>query len=135
MIDMDRKLVKQRMKTILKKHKGPEDCITMCELFVDVTGNHIIPNQRYNQTRLIRSIVKDLREEGCPIGIKGGTSGGYFWARNDAELKGTIEKFHKRSMSGLRQEAALRRITFNQLLLELEDEYNKQQEKENVKAA
>ena len=121
------------MKKKLKQHKGPENCVTMNELFVDATGSYIIPNRRYDQTRIIRSIVKDLREEGCPIGIKGGKSGGYFWARNDAELKSTIEKFHHRAMSSLQQEAALRRIPFNQLLLELEEEHN--QEKRYGKAA
>jgi len=134
MIDIDLEKAKATIRTILEEEcQGPDDCIRMAELFVRVTGSHIIPMKRYDQTRFIRTIVKELREEGCPIGNKAGNAGGYFWASNDEELKNTIENFHHRAMSSLKQEAALRRISFNQLLLELEDEY--EQEKQNAKAA
>jgi len=133
MDDLDRVEIKQQIDALLKKHMGPEDCILMNEIFVEVTGGHIIPNRRIDQTRFIRTIIKELREDGRPIGIKAGSkNGGYFTARNDEELKTTIETFHCRAMSSLKQEAALKRITFNELLEQYELELSQEQTQEKI---
>lgn len=126
MDDQDRMTLKVRVRELLNKHQGPDDCVLMNEIFVEVTGNHIIPTRRYDQTRIIRSIIVDLREEGCPIGIKAGSNGGYFWARNDEELESTIQTFHKRAISSFKQEAALKRIPFGKLLEQYELELSQQ---------
>lgn len=127
MIDMDRKELKRRVDELLQAHTGADDCVLMNEIFVTVTGSHIIPNRRYDQTRIIRSIIKELREDGKPIGIKAGSNGGYFTARNDEELESTIQLFHHRAMSSLRQEAALKRISFSELLEQYELELSEHQ--------
>jgi len=90
--------------------------------------------RRYDQTRFVRSIIKELRQEGKPIGIKSGSRGGYFTARNDAELQSTIETFHRRAMSSLQQEAALKRISFNELLEQYELEISQATEKKEKAA-
>jgi len=130
--DQERLEIKFKVDALLKKHMGPDDCILMNEIFVEVTGGHIIPNRRLDQTRFIRTIIKELREQGCPIGIKGGKNGGYFTARNDEELKKTIETFHSRAMSSLKQEAALKRISFNELLEQYELELSQEQTQEKI---
>ncbi len=128
MIDLDRVEFKWKMAALLKKYAGPENCILQYEIYVQITGSHIIPKRRYDQTRFIRSIVKELREDGMPIGI---AKHGYFIARSTEELATTISTFHKRAMSSLKQEAALKRLTFNELLeqYELELTVNNTQEK------
>ena len=120
---------------LLQDFKGPDNCILMAEIFVRITGSHIIPNRRTDQTRMVRTIIKELREEGHPIGIKAGSSGGYFIARTDEELKKTIEIFHNRAISSLKQEAALKRIGFNELLEQYEFELTEQQSDKQEKAA
>lgn len=130
MTDYDREEIKEKVDALLKQHLGQDDCILMNEIYVTVTGSHIIPYRRYDQTRFIRSIIKELREAGRPIGIKSGNNGGYFTARNDEELESTIQTFHCRAMSSLRQEAALKRISFNELLEQYELELSQtEQEK------
>lgn len=128
MNDLDRVEFKCQVAALLKTHMGPEDCILQYEIYVEITGSHIIPKRRYDQTRFIRSIIKDLREEGMAIGI---AKNGYFLARNAQELEATIQTFHKRAISSLKQEAALKRLTFNELLeqYELELSIDNTQEK------
>lgn len=133
MNDGDREEIKKKVDELLKQHMGQDNCILMNEIFVRVTGGHIIPFRRYDQTRFIRSIIKELREAGRPIGIKSGHSGGYFTARNDEELESTIQTFHCRAMSSLKQEAALKRISFNELLEQYELELS--QEAQEKKAS
>jgi len=120
MSDLSRSELKLKVDLLLQSHLSADNCILMNEIFVSVTGSHIIPNRRYDQTRIIRSIIKELREDGRPIGIKAGSNGGYFTAQNDEELESTILLFHHRAMSSLKQEAALKRISFSELLEQYE---------------
>lgn len=120
MSDLSRSELKLKVDQLLQSHLGADNCILMNAIFVSVTGSHIIPNRRYDQTRIIRSIIKELREDGRPIGIKAGSNGGYFTAQNDEELESTILLFHHRAMSSLKQEAALKRISFSELLEQYE---------------
>lgn len=132
MDESERVEIKHKIDALLKKHMGPEDCILMNEIYVEVTGGHIIPNRRLDQTRFIRTIIKELREAGRPIGIKGGNGGGYFTARNQEEVESTIKQFHGRAISSLKQEAALKRISFNELLEQYELELSQQATQEKI---
>lgn len=125
----DREHLKDDIENILRKHQGPDDCITMDEVYMAVTGEKfIVPWNRHSQTRIIRSIVNQLRMEGSPVGIVSGKGGGYFWARNMGELESTISKLRKSALTSLRTEAALKRLSTPDLLdqykLELEQEEN-----------
>ena len=124
MRERDRAEMLTRAREILQQHQGPDDCITMTELYRQVTGEVVIPWKRYDQSRVIRSIVEQLRREGARIGRKGGKYGGYFWARNDDELATTVDWFHARAMSALKQEAALRRANTKDLIRQYEIELN-----------
>ena len=132
MDDLDRLEIKQQIDDLLKKHVGSDDCILMNEIYVEVVGGHIIPKRQLDQTRFIRTIVKELREAGRPIGIKGGNGGGYFTARSQEEVESTIKQFHGRAVSSLKQEAALKQISFNDLLEQYELELSQQTELEKI---
>lgn len=124
-MEIEREELLERVRGVLREHRGPEACITMTQLYHAVTDDLVIPQRRYDQTRIVRSVVEQLRREGCPIALKAGIGGGYFWARSEAELDTTVRWFHRRAMSSLQQEAALKRVPFGELLrqyhLELED--------------
>ena len=123
-----RENLKDDIEIILRKHQGPENCITMDDVYMAVTGEKfIVPWNRHSQTRIIRSIVQQLRNEGCPIGIVNGKEGGYFWARNMAELESTISKLHKSAITSLRTEAALKRLSTGNLLAQYELELQKEE--------
>ena len=103
----DREWLTRRVLTELERRTCEQDAITMTELFARVTGETVIPWRRYDQTRVIRSIVKQLREDGHPIA--NGT-GGYYMAASAEALQPTIERYHQRAMSSLKTEAALKKI-------------------------
>lgn len=112
----DRQAMKRRVREIIERYQGPDLCVTKEQVFVAATGETVIPWRRVDQTRVIRWLVEELRRDGCPIGFKGGRCGGYFWARSDDELAPTINTFHSRALSGLRQEAALKRIPMSEVI-------------------
>lgn len=99
--------LKARVLELLEHHHGPDNAITMTRLFAAATGEIVIPNRRYDQSRIIRSIIDELRRQGVPVGI---ASDGYFLARDAEELASTIDWFHARALSHMRVEKHLRRI-------------------------
>lgn len=118
----DREALKQAIRRELALHRGPDDAITMTALHAAVSGELIIPGRRYDQSRITRDIVAQLRREGCPIGNKPGAGGGYFWAEHPDQLNHTIETFHGRALSSLSQEKALRRVSAPDLARQVEIE-------------
>ena len=116
MLPTDRADLLARVQGLLQQCRGPQAAIRMVDLFALATGDVIIPGKRYDQTRILRSLVEQLRRDGCPIGHVSGTGGGYFWADDPADLDLTIRWFHQRALSSLRQERALRRVPFAQVL-------------------
>lgn len=128
MTEHPREYLLERCRALVSAHKGPDDCITMTELYHQLTGEVVIPWRRYDQSRIVRSLIEQLRREGCPIGHKGGKFGGYFWAADQAELDTTARMFRSRGLSAFKQEAALRRVSNTELLkqyqLDLKEEAN-----------
>lgn len=112
-MDADRRRLAEAIRQVLERHEGVERAITMTALFAIATGDTVVPGRRYDQTRIVRSLIEQLRREGLPIGI---CRHGYFLARSEQELAPTIRAFHSRAMSGLRQERALTRVSFDELL-------------------
>lgn len=127
-VDVSRDELKKRIRDVLEGHEGPNNPITMTALHSAVTGEVIIPWRRYDQSRITRSLVEELRREGMPIAHKGGRNGGYYLARNEAELQQTIEWFHSRAMSSLKQEAALKRMSPNTVIEQYKIELQQEQE-------
>lgn len=126
-MDLEREELMAGIRRLLERdHRGRDNPITMTRLFQLVTGDVVIPGRRYDQTRVIRSCVKELRRQGLPIVHKGGASGGYYLATDSADIERTANLFHSRAMSSLVQEAALRRMRPGDLLeqyqLELEEQ-------------
>lgn len=117
----DREYLKNGVKQTIRQHVGPNTAIKMDVLFVELTGDVIIPWRRHEQTRIVRSLVNQLRNEGCPIGS---CRGGYFWARNEQELDSTLAKLHTSAMTSLKTEAALKRVSFSDLLKQYEIEFS-----------
>lgn len=113
MLPADRADLLARVQALLQQCHGPQAAIRMVDLFAAATGDVVIPGKRYDQTRVLRSLVEQLRRDGCPIGHG---NGGYFWADDPADLDATIRWFHARALASLRQERALRRVPFAQVL-------------------
>lgn len=119
----DREHLKHDIKNLIRQHVGRDNAIKMVTVFVEVTGEIIIPWKRHEQTRPVRELVNQLRNEGCPIGS---CRGGYFWARDEKELGPTLDTLHSQAMTRLKTEAALKRIPFGQLLKQYHLEFSQE---------
>lgn len=118
----ERTELKAAIKRTLRR-RDASNPISMTHLFIQVTGEHVIPAKKHEQSRVIRALVKALRMEGCPIGYDSGKHGGYFWARSEDELEPFTRLLHSQAMSRLKTEAALKRVPFNQLLTQYQIEF------------
>jgi hypothetical protein len=124
MREIDRAEFKARVREILACHVGPDECVSMYRLYQVITGHPIIPMRKVNQTRLIRSVIAELQEDGEPIVHKSGQEGGYYTAETKAELEQEAAWFRKRALSAFRREKMLRRISDEELLRQYALELN-----------
>lgn len=104
---------------ILEQHRGPERTITMVELFKAATGEIVIPAKRYDQTRIVRSIIDSLRAGGVPVCFDGT---GYFLARHAEDLEPTVRHMESRAISHFQTAANLRRCSVKDLLQRYQSE-------------
>lgn len=119
MQQLDREQIKQRVLEVLARHVGKANAITMADLTSAVQRCQVTPSRRYDESRIVRSVVEQLRREGHAICHHNGRGGGYFMAASDAELADTAQWFRQRAMSAFRQEAALKRISLTDLVEQL----------------
>lgn len=116
MREIDRAEFKARVREILAQHVGPDECVSMYRLYQAITGHPIIPMRKVNQTRLVRSVIAELQEDGEPIVHKSGPDGGYYTAEKKEEIEQEAAWFRKRALSAFRREKMLRRISNEELL-------------------
>ena len=92
-----RSKLEERTSEVLHRRKGLENIISMSDLYLMITGQSFNPEggrtkATHNQTRIIRSIVHDMRRYDH-IGICTGVGGGYYIAATDAEMDEYLERF------------------------------------------
>lgn len=104
----NRKQITAAVVQILNQHQGPGCAITMLELFKAATGEIVIPAKRYDQTRIIRSIIDSLRGEGVPVCYDGT---GYFLARDEDDIEPTVRHLESRAIAHFQTAARLRRCS------------------------
>lgn len=82
----DRAAIKAAIRQILRKDANcAERAITMERLYVRSTGDYILPGKKYNQTRIVRSIIRELRmDDQVPVISN---ECGYYLAESEAELE------------------------------------------------
>lgn len=91
----------------LSVHIGKEHGVSAEDLVKQINCN---PFRRDKAgERRLRVLVTELRMEGYHICAH--PSSGYFMARNEDELNETCEFLHSRSIAGLKQIAAMKRVS------------------------
>ena len=110
---MDRTEIKEAITRILRHHVGIESPIKMVDLYRITTGQTVIPARKYDQTRITRSVVDQLRAEGWPICY---ASGGYYLARGWKDIEPTVRHLEARALASFRTAANLRRCSVKDLL-------------------
>ncbi len=109
----DRPQLTVAVRMILEVHVGPDNTISMVELFKAATGEVVMPGKRYDQTRIIRSIIDRLRAEGFAVCFDGK---GYFLPRDNDDLESTVRLLESRAIASFRTAANLRRCSVRDLL-------------------
>ena len=105
---------KRVLKVLFEDHQGIDNAISMADL---------TKKARVSNTRRLQQIIKDLVEiYGVRIGS--GISAGYFIIMNQDEADQVAKNFFNRGISNLRHYQAVKKISKNQLLTELEGQMN-----------
>lgn len=113
--DTQKELHKGRIVTILSRHVGITRAIGMGELYSRVYGKPW--KNRINDTRGMRYLITDLRNEGVPIcSLTSHSGGGYYLASTNGELDSWLGRDHRKALRILAREAKIRRTTLPELL-------------------
>jgi hypothetical protein len=108
--ERDREVLKNKVMIELAHHVGKQNAIGMAELFEVVFGEPWA--HRINDTRDLREIITDLRDEGTPICSAVGTSGGgYYLAAAKSELADYLGAQERKALKILSRNSRMRRIT------------------------
>jgi hypothetical protein len=108
---MERDEARARLLAELSRHVGDGEAIGMGELFQAVFQTPW--RNRINDTRALRAIVTELREDGVAICSD---DRGYWLAAAGAELEDYCRRLRASALRKLRQEARLRRLALPQLM-------------------
>ena len=113
---------KERYKAVILKeltlHVGTARPIGMGELFVRVFGEGW--DNRINDTRQLRYLITELRDEGIPICSQVLRSGGgYYIAAAGSELEDYCSKLEKQAIKKLSQVSKMRRMSLPTLMGQL----------------
>ncbi len=87
----ERKKLKAHVRRILcRECVGSENAITSVQLFCRVSSEWLVPGKKYDQTRILRSVINELRQNhSLPIV---GNNVGYFVAKNLDEFDPYLRK-------------------------------------------
>jgi len=99
---------KGKLKAILEAHRGHARAIGMGELYYEVFGEPW--SNRINDTRRLRTLVSELRDEGMPIcSDSKSRRGGYYLADSLEEIDREIEKLKESGLKVLKRMSTLRK--------------------------
>lgn len=118
----DRERNRTRLLMVLMRHVGKPGRIGMGELYEAVFGEPW--EHRINDTRKLRGLITELRQEGVPICSTASQKGGGYWVPSAAsELDQYCKTIRFRALKLLQREAKLRKLTMPELMgqLSLED--------------
>lgn len=109
---------KTKMLQIMTKHIGRSRSIGMSQLYEEVFGEPC--TNKWNEARILRQLVTELRREGVPIcSDTDKEGGGYYLAAAGSELENYCSRLRTRALKILRMEATLRNMTLPELLGQL----------------
>jgi hypothetical protein len=99
----------------LSRHVGEMNAIGMAELHEAVFSETWC--HRINDTKKLRELITEMRNEGVPIcSVSASSGGGYYLAAAGSELRGYTERDKKRALRILARIARIERISLPELL-------------------
>jgi len=121
----ERERCMNRLLKIMTGHVGGGNKIGMGELYEQVAQERY--QHRINDTKILRSIITDLRREGVPImSSQSARDGGYWIAAAGSELDAYCKRLKQHALKKLVQVANLKKMALpdlmGQIRLEMETE-------------
>jgi len=107
--------LRARLWEVLSEHVGRENAIGMGELYEAVYGEKW--RHRINDTRALRYLITDLREQGkpiCSVALRDG--GGYYIPAVGSERRAYIERLKRQGLRKLRRAAIIEKRSLPELL-------------------
>jgi hypothetical protein len=109
---------RERVVSTLKECRGRSRAIGMGELYREVYGEPY--SHRINDTRRLRTIIRELREEGMAIcSTSAMRGGGYYLPETAQELEEECERLSRKALMILAIMARMKRISMPALLGQL----------------
>jgi len=106
---------RSRLLAELSRHVGEINAIGMAELYEAVFGGAW--RHRINDTKKLRELVTEMRNEGIPIcSVPSSCGGGYYLASAGSELKNYTERDKKRALRILSRVSRIEKISLPELL-------------------
>lgn len=100
---------------ILSRHVGREKAIGMGELYEETFGEPW--HHRINDTRELRRIITELRDDGTPIcSVSSPSSPGYYLAAAGSEERNYIDRLKGQAIRKLTRAAKIEKISLPELL-------------------
>ena len=112
---VDLKGYEGRCLAVLLAHVGEHKAIGMAELYEEVFGETW--NHRINGTRILRTLITQMRRDGQPIcSVAAKSGGGYYIAAAGSELKSYLARNKTRALKILARNAAIEKVTLQDYL-------------------
>ena len=112
--------IRYRALSILTKHIGRQNALSMTVLYEDVFGD--CPETVIDGTRKLRALITDLRSSGEPICST--TNGGYYLAAAGSELDDYCERLKKQALRKLRIVSRIQKTPLTAVCSQLELDFN-----------
>lgn len=113
--EINKEAIKTKLLSVLVRHVGRTNAIGMGELFEAVFNKRW--NNKVNDTRLIRSLITELRREGLPIcSTMDSDGGGYYIAAAGSELNDYLRRMERRALLILERNARIKRVSLPEYL-------------------
>ena len=107
---IDRLEAKVRLLSEIQKHIGRHRAIGMAELYEVVYETPW--KNRINDTRKIRKLITELRQEGQPIcSVADQQGGGYYLAQTSDDLASYLDRQEHRALKILARNARMKKLT------------------------
>lgn len=117
--DKEKQIFKTRILMEIATHVGRAKAIGMGELYERVFKESYA--HRINDTRILRRMITELRQEGIAICSAANRNGGGYWlASAGSEVNTYCKKLHTRALSILKMEANIRKISLPELMGQME---------------
>ena len=104
---------------VLLQHVGPEKKIGMGELYQAVFDRSW--HHRINDTRKLRDLITEMRDDGQPVMSNSSSSGGGYWiAASGSELNAYCDKGKRKAVGMLARIAKMKRVSLPEYLGQLQ---------------